>query len=178
MRRFLWIAIPTLLGANLAANVMGGSPQQAIDLTCFHSAASPRVVVHAISVQRMMRVQLTKERFDPYVDTNGADYVLTILDPGRSRRIAQLLEQLELKVVPEDGPTAGVRYRLRFLDGDTILQTLYISPFGEVVDDKRVLRPVGKSTWIREFWEELQRDLVIEAPEVRQRVETPNRRGD
>lgn len=160
MKCMMWTAILIVLGATLVGGAVTRNGDTAIDLSAFHAAKKPTVVVHAISVQRMMRVKLTKERFDPYVATNDADYVLTIQDPHRSRKIAQLIDQLELEVVPDDAPGVGVRYRVRFLDDHTLLRTLYVSPCGAIVDDTRVLRPAGNSAWIRELWEELQRDLV------------------
>lgn len=154
------IAIPTIMGVGPIADAVDGNLQPVIDFSAFHAASKPNVVVHAISVQRMMRVKLTKERFDPYVDTNGADYVLTILNPERAKRAAQLMERLELERCPHEAPSVGVRYRIRFLDGETILRTLYVSPFGEIVDDEQVLRPTKEGAWIRELWGQLERDLV------------------
>jgi hypothetical protein len=117
------------------------------------------LVVSVISSRNFIRTNLNKDRFEQYLETTGPDYVVRINSAGMVGDARKLLEGLEF-TDGGDPEKLDIRYRLDFEDQGRRIQTLYVGAFGEVLSDRRALRPRPSDHWIRKFWGMIEADVV------------------
>lgn len=133
-----------------------------LDLGPFLEQEEVSLRIDAISVHKLFRTSLNRERFEDYLTTVGPDYSLTIRERGTVGEIVGILRSLDLRK-PDPHAVFDLRYKLTFFANKEPVSTVYVGGFGEVLlpPDFELVEPKRRS-WLRDTWNALEADVLLD----------------
>ncbi len=151
----------------LVSTALAGTAEHAkddamrIDLSGMLDADTCAVTIYVVSVRKLFRTNLNRERFESYLATNGPDYVIRVGDTSRAKKLARVITSLEFEGYGE-AEGIDLRYKLDFEVDSRLVESLYVTPFGEVLYQGKRLRALGNRRWIDQLWSIVTKDFAGE----------------
>lgn len=116
------------------------------------------LVIEAVSVQKLFRANLNEARFGDYLSRTGADYVIRIVDRGRSQRLITRFQGLEL-AAGGDPDRMDLRIQISFEAQGELLKRIYVDGFGGVLCQGKRFTVKGEASWLQAVFQEIATDF-------------------
>lgn len=131
-----------------------------LDLGDVISERMPRLVINVLPINIETPTDMTPDRLDALIKSGTLSCKCVVDFPPVVKRICRELEKVQFYPSKQQG--IDLRYRFDFMNGATVVQSIYADKFGKVLVKGKIYETRDGNEWIGKLFRSISQELYFE----------------